>query len=97
MENGSFKNGDFWKGEQETEEGRDWFFAYKSLASDSADYSTQETPDPALILFPDHTAASFNQEYELAKRIGARRFGTECKHESVFSGHCKNCLRKVVG
>ena len=32
----------------------------------------------------------------LAKRIGDKGFGSECKHEEVVNGHCKQCLRKVV-
>lgn len=35
------------------------------------------------------------QEYELALRIGNRRFGLECKHEKVKNGHCVRCLRRV--
>ena len=34
--------------------------------------------------------------YELAKSEGDKRFGSECKHESVKNGTCKNCLRKVI-
>ena len=39
---------------------------------------------------------TFEEEYELAKRIGDKRFGSECKHEQVVNGRCKQCLRKVV-
>lgn len=39
---------------------------------------------------------TFNEEYELALRIGNRRFGSECKHDQVKNGRCVNCLRKVV-
>ncbi len=27
---------------------------------------------------------------------GKKRFGSECKHEKVKKGICKNCLRKVA-
>lgn len=39
---------------------------------------------------------TFEEEYELALSIGKQRFGSECKHEQVTNGRCKNCLRKVV-
>ena len=39
---------------------------------------------------------TFEEEYELALSIGKERFGSECKHEQVVNGHCKQCLRKVV-
>lgn len=35
-------------------------------------------------------------EYALAKRIGDKKYGSECTHEQVKSGHCLNCLRKVI-
>lgn len=39
---------------------------------------------------------SFKAQYELALKEGNRRFGSECKHENVYSGRCCNCLRRVV-
>ena len=39
---------------------------------------------------------SERDEYELALRIGERRFGSPCKHESTKDGKCSNCCRKVV-
>jgi hypothetical protein len=36
------------------------------------------------------------REYELALRVGKKRFGSPCKHENVKNGICTNCLRKVV-
>lgn len=36
------------------------------------------------------------REYELALRLGNRRFGSECKHEKVKNGHCRRCLRRVI-
>lgn len=39
---------------------------------------------------------TFNEEYELAKKIGDARFGSDCKHEHTKNGHCTICLRKVV-
>jgi hypothetical protein len=39
---------------------------------------------------------TFRDEYELALRIGKKRFGSECKHEVIKNGYCQNCLRKVV-
>lgn len=35
------------------------------------------------------------QEYELALKEGKRRFGSECKHETVRKGYCLKCLRRV--
>jgi len=36
------------------------------------------------------------EEYELARRIGDRRFASDCRHEVVRRGCCVTCLRKVV-
>jgi hypothetical protein len=38
----------------------------------------------------------FRQQYELAKRIGDKRFGSPCEHKRTKNGRCVNCLRKVV-
>ena len=38
---------------------------------------------------------TFEQEYELAKEAGDKRFGSVCKHEKTKNGVCVNCLRKV--
>jgi hypothetical protein len=38
----------------------------------------------------------FRQQYALAKEIGDKRFGSECKHEQTKNGYCIQCLRKVV-
>lgn len=38
----------------------------------------------------------FRTQYELAKEIGDKRFGSECKHERTRGGYCLNCRRKVV-
>jgi len=35
-------------------------------------------------------------EYEIACREGDKRFGSECKHETVKNGHCVKCWRKVI-
>lgn len=35
-------------------------------------------------------------EYEVARREGERRFGSDCRHEATEAGRCKQCLRKVV-
>lgn len=46
---------------------------------------------------PDDTKSdAFRAAYELAKKIGDKRFGSECKHEQVKNGKCINCLRTVV-
>lgn len=45
---------------------------------------------------PDLFHPTFAEEYELALRVGERRFGSECKHDKVKNGRCTNCLRKVV-
>lgn len=39
---------------------------------------------------------SFEQEYELARRLGDARFGAACKHEKIMRGRCVKCLRRVV-
>lgn len=39
---------------------------------------------------------TFAEEYELAIKIGNRRFGSECKHDKTKNGYCINCLRKVI-
>ena len=39
---------------------------------------------------------TFNEEYELAKRIGDQRFGTSCTHIKVKNNICQKCGRKVV-
>ncbi len=36
------------------------------------------------------------KEYEIALRIGKKRFGSPCQHNKVKNGICCNCLRKVV-
>ena len=36
------------------------------------------------------------REYELALKVGKKRFGSNRKHETVKNGHCVSCLRKVV-
>lgn len=38
----------------------------------------------------------FRQQYELARLIGDKRFGSACEHKHVKNGHCQQCLRKVV-
>lgn len=38
---------------------------------------------------------TFNEEFELMKRIGDERFGSKCKHENHKDGYCLSCLRKV--
>ena len=38
----------------------------------------------------------FKTQYELARQIGDRRFGSPCSHDQVKNGHCMKCLRKVV-
>lgn len=35
-------------------------------------------------------------EYELALKIGQRRFGSACEHLKVKNGVCIKCLRKVI-
>lgn len=35
--------------------------------------------------------------YELMKKQGDKRFGSECKHERTKHGYCLNCLRKTYG
>jgi hypothetical protein len=39
--------------------------------------------------------SDFNAEYEFARKIGDKRFGSECKHEKVLRGKCSVCLRSV--
>jgi hypothetical protein len=34
--------------------------------------------------------------YELMKKQGDKRFGSECRHEKVRNGICTNCLRRVI-
>lgn len=38
---------------------------------------------------------SFVKQYELARRIGDARYGTECRHEHVKDGRCIDCQRRV--
>ncbi len=38
----------------------------------------------------------FKQQYELAKQIGDKRFGSPCKHKRTKNGYCQQCLRKVI-
>jgi hypothetical protein len=46
---------------------------------------------------PDDTqSGAFRVLYELAKREGDRRFGSECKHEETKDGVCLNCFRAVL-
>lgn len=35
------------------------------------------------------------REYELALRIGKKRFGLPCEHRKVKNGYCMNCLRRL--
>lgn len=37
----------------------------------------------------------FRQQYELARMIGEKRFGSPCKHEQHKNGRCTQCFRKV--
>lgn len=39
---------------------------------------------------------TFKEEYELALKIGNKRFGSNCEHKNAKNGYCKNCLRKVI-
>lgn len=39
---------------------------------------------------------TFEQEYELMRSVGEKRFGSYCAHEKVKNGTCRNCLRKVI-
>jgi len=39
--------------------------------------------------------SDFDAEYALARRIGDRRFGSECSHAHTKNGHCLDCQRKV--
>ncbi|MBA7478303.1 hypothetical protein ES707_13726 [subsurface metagenome] len=34
--------------------------------------------------------------YEVMKREGDKRFGSDCKHENIKNGVCVDCLRKVI-
>lgn len=34
--------------------------------------------------------------YELARRVGGRRFGQDCNHSAVRNGVCLHCLRRVA-
>ncbi len=36
------------------------------------------------------------QEYELALKIGNKRYGSECLHTQIKKGVCLHCLRKVI-
>lgn len=49
-------------------------------------------PNPSLD--PFHPTPE--QEYELLRRKGDERFGSECPHASVKGGYCTSCLRKVL-
>ena len=40
-------------------------------------------------------APTFEAEYELALRVGNRRFGSACEHAVVKNGTCVSCLRRV--
>ena len=50
-------------------------------------------------LFPKNTddvrSDDFRLMYELARKQGDKRFGSECKHENVKNGVCQDCQRKV--
>ena len=35
-------------------------------------------------------------EYELALRVGKKRFGSQCEHVHTKGKICANCLRKTV-
>lgn len=39
---------------------------------------------------------SFKTQYELARKIGDKRFGSECEHKNVYAGRCQDCLRRVI-
>jgi len=36
------------------------------------------------------------EQYELARRVGDKRFGSACKHKRVRNGRCLECYRSVV-
>ena len=97
---GIFKDGDLWYGSERDEEGY-WPANYPtSNPEDGADYGTQEQPElftaPIMNLFPASEAERFSLEYSLAKQIGDKRFGSECKHSRSKRGYCPDCLRKVL-
>jgi hypothetical protein len=98
---GIFSNGDLWYGTSETESGQQWFDAYKpeSKQESGPDYQTQEVPERFVLFTMTHyaegTPERFAQEYELAKRIGDKRYGSECQHSRTKRGYCPDCLRKV--
>jgi hypothetical protein len=35
-------------------------------------------------------------QYELARKEGDRRFGSNCKHPKPKNGRCPACCRKIV-
>lgn len=50
---------------------------------------------PGVIQEGERVEIEFKEEYELARKIGDERFGSECEHNNVKSGRCVQCLRKV--
>jgi len=36
-------------------------------------------------------------EYVLARRVGDKRFASDCSHSKIQYGRCLNCLRSIVG
>ncbi len=62
------------------------------MASDIENLIVNGTP------IPQKTIVTPTQD-ELYWRMheqGKKRFGSECRHESVKNGKCSNCLRQVI-
>ena len=68
-----------------------FFEAYRKVNGHNPEYKT---------IYQEHTPIRnyrrYGLEYELARRIGDKRFGSECKHNIVINGRCVNCQRSVI-
>ena len=68
-----------------------FFNAYRELNGHDPEYKT---------IYQEHTPIRnyqrFGMEYELARQIGDKRFGADCKHGIIINGRCTNCQRRVI-
>ena len=61
----------------------------------AVDNSEVAGKDRLAMKFKDIFHPTFNEEYELAKNQGDKRFGTACKHDDVKNHICQRCGRTV--
>ena len=70
-------------------------FAWAALWAETIATATDRKENARIVLETLERARN-DLEYKLARQIGDRRFGSDCKHERAERGHCLNCGRRVI-